>query len=173
MKRKKLFLYYLDPRNVSASVEKYGYTYNVKNTILAYLIVILLSAAAGAVFKLGVPGVCVVALYGMAMMPQVIVNSYKNMYEQKRFSDVNMYIEQILYSFRKTPKIITALQDVEKIISQDSPMRKCIKEAIQYILYEYSEENSLDTGLKIIEKNYKCQRLKASKHGKCTTSINH
>ena len=57
MKRKKLFLYYLDPRNVSASVEKYGYTYNVKNTILAYLIVILLSAAAGAVFKLGVPGV--------------------------------------------------------------------------------------------------------------------
>ncbi len=160
MKRKKLFLYYLDPRNVSASVEKYGYTYNVKNTILAYLIVILLSAAAGAVFKLGVPGVCVVALYGMAMMPQVIVNSYKNMYEQKRFSDVNMYIEQILYSFRKTPKIITALQDVEKIISQDSPMRKCIKEAIQYILYEYSEENSLDTGLKIIEKNYKCQRLK-------------
>lgn len=160
MKRNNLFLYYLDPRNVSAAIENYGYTYSVKNTIFIYLIVILLSAAEGFIFRLGAPGVCAVALYGMAMMPQVVVHSYKNMYEQKRFSDVNMYIEQILYSFRKTPKIITALQDVEKIISKDSPMRECIKEAIQYILYEYSEENSLETGLKIIEKAYKCQRLK-------------
>lgn len=160
MNRKKIFLYYLDPRNVSASIEKYGYAYSVKNTVVVYLIALLLSAAAGFVFKLGVPGICAVAVYGMAMMPQVIVNSYKNMYEQKRFSDVNMYIEQILYSFRKMPKIITSLQDVEKIISKDSPMRDCIKEAIRYILYEYSEENSLDAGLKMIERDYKCQRLK-------------
>lgn len=160
MKRKQRFLYYLDPRNVSASIERYGYTYSVKNTILVYLAVILLSAAAGFVFKLGVPGICAVALYGMAMLPQVIINSYKNMYEQKRFSDVNMYIEQVLYSFRKTPKIITALQDAEKIIAGDSPMRECIGEAVRYILYEYSEDNSLDTGLHMIEKNYQCQRLK-------------
>lgn len=160
MKRKTSFLYYLNPGNVSAAIKKYGYAYSIKNTIVIYIMIIILTVAGGFVFWLGPIEICVVAICGMAMMPRVVVNSYKNMYEQKRFSDVNIYIEQVLYSFKKTPKIITALQDAEKIIPKDSPMRDTISEAIQYILYEYSEENSLEKGLKIIERQYKCQRLK-------------
>ncbi len=158
--KKRSVLYYLNPRNVSAAVEQYGYTYHVKNTILVYLLVTLTSVIAGCIFKLTVPEILVVAVSGMAMIPKVIINSYKNMYEQKRFSDVNMYIEQMLYSFKKTPKIITALQDVGNIISKDSPMRCSIQEAIRYIRFDYSEEHSLDMGLKIIESKYQCQRLK-------------
>ncbi len=160
MKRKKSFLYYLNPGNVSAAIEKYGYTYNVKNTMLIYLIITVISAAGGFVFQLGPVEVCIVAVCGMAMMPRVIINSYKNMYEQKRFSDVNIYIEQVLYSFKKIPKIITALQDAEKIIPGDSPMRETINQAVEFILHDYSGENALDEGLKIIEQKYKCQRLK-------------
>ena len=160
MKRKTSFLYYLNPGNVSAAIKKYGYAYSIKNTIVIYIMIIILTVAGGFVFWLGPIEICVVAICGMAMMPRVVVNGYKNMYEQKRFSDVNIYIEQVLYSFKKTPKIITALQDAEKIIPKDSPMRDTISEAIQYILYEYSEENSLEKGLKIIERQYKCQRLK-------------
>lgn len=33
------------------------------------------------------------------------------MYQQKRFLDVTNYLEQLLYSFRKGPKILTSLQD--------------------------------------------------------------
>lgn len=158
-KTKISFWYYLNPKNVSAAIAKYGYTYRVKNTVFVYLAVTLASVAAGFVFRLDWIEIGMVALCGMETMPKIVVNSYKNMYEQKRFSDVNLYIEQILYSFKKKPKIITALQDVEKIIPKDSPMRDTIKKAIQYILYEYSEENSLEDGLKMIEAEYRCQRI--------------
>ena len=143
--KKRSVLYYLNPRNVSAAVEQYGYTYHVKNTILVYLLVTLTSVIAGCIFKLAVPEILVVAVSGMAMIPKVIINSYKNMYEQKRFSDVNMYIEQMLYSFKKTPKIISALQDVGNIISKDSPMRCSIQEAIRYINMKLDENDRATT----------------------------
>ena len=151
MKKKQSFLYYLNPKNVSAAIEKYGYTYRIRNTVLVYVLVLACSWAGGFVFRLSLPYICVIAVCGMAMMPKVVINSYKNMYEQKRFSDVNIYIEQVLYSFKKMPKIITALQDTQKIVPKDSPMRQVLREAVQYILYDYSEENSLEEGLKRIE----------------------
>ena len=160
MKNKKPFLYYLNPKNVSAAIETYGYTYRIKNTILVYLIVTVCSIAGGVVFQLDLLEIGIVAVCGMAMMPRIIINSYKNMYEQKRFSDVNIYMEQVLYSFKKTPKVVSALQDAEKIMPKDSPMRKILQEAVRYIMYEYSEENSLDNALKMIEQKYHCQRLK-------------
>lgn len=160
MKIKKSFLYYLNPKNVSAAIEKYGYAYNIRNTVLIYVIVTVISAAGGFVFRLDPVHICVAAVCGMAWMPKVVINSYKNMYEQKRFSDVNIYIEQVLYSFKKTPKIISALQDAQKIIPVDSPMQLAIQDAVQYILYDYSEENSLEEGLKLIEQKYRCQRIK-------------
>ena len=80
MKRKKPFLYYLNPKNVSAAIETYGYTYRIKNTIFVYLIVTVSSIFGGVVFKLDLPEVCIVAICGMAMMPRVIINSYNNMY---------------------------------------------------------------------------------------------
>lgn len=160
MRKKESFLYYLNPENVSAAVARYGYTYRIRNTVFVYLTVLAASGAAGFVFRLDFVEICVVALCGMSMVPRVIINSYRNMYEQKRFSDVNLYMEQVLYSFKKMPKIITSLQDVEKIMPKDSPMRSTIQEAIRYILYEYSEENSIEAGLKIIEQSYRCQRLR-------------
>lgn len=157
---RKTFFYYLNPKHVSAAVEEYGYTYRIGNTIFIYLMAAVLSIAGGVIFRLD--GVCVgvLAVCGMAMMPRVMINSYKNMYEQKRFSDVNLYIEQVLYSFKKTPRIITALQDVERILAEDSPMRRVVGEAVQYILHEYSEANSIEDGLRMIETKYRCQRLK-------------
>ena len=103
MKSKKPFLYYMNPKNVSAAIETYGYTYRIKNTILVYLIVTVCSIAGGVVFQLDLLEIGIVAVCGMAMMPRIIINSYKNMYEQKRFSDVNIYMEKVLKS---CPKIL-------------------------------------------------------------------
>lgn len=158
--RKKSFLYYLNPKHVSAAIETYGYAYSVKNTVLIYVLVCAVSAAGGVIFRLDAAEICTVALCGMAWMPKVVINSYKNMYEQKRFSDANLYIEQALYSFKKTPKIISALEDAEKIIPKDSPMQDVIGEAVRYILHDYSEENALEEGLKKIERKYACQRIR-------------
>lgn len=160
MKKRTVFFYYLNPHNVSAAIATYGYAYSVKNTILMYGIAAAISAACGFLFRLGAVDILALAVYAMAMLPRIMINSYKNMYEQKRFSDVNIYMEQTLYSFKKMPKIITALSDAEKIIAGDSPMRDTIQKAIRHIQHAGSGEHSLEDGLKMIEQDYRCQRLK-------------
>lgn len=89
MRKKKIsVLYYLNPKNVSAAIEQYGYTYHIRNTIFIYIFVAFLSVAGGFIFKLGAAEICIVAVCAMAMLPKAVVNSYKNMYEQKE----NIYI---------------------------------------------------------------------------------
>ena len=111
------FFYYINPKNVSSVIEMYGYAYSIKNTILVYLAVIAAACALGFVFRLPPGYVAVVAMAGIFYAPKIIINSYRGMYEQKRFSDVNIYIEQMLYSFRKNPIILTALQDAGRAIA--------------------------------------------------------
>ena len=121
MKRKTSFLYYLNPGNVSAAIKKYGYAYSIKNTIVIYIMIIILTVAGGFVFWLGPIEICVVAICGMAMMPRVVVNGYKNMYEQKRFSDVNIYIEQVLYSFKKHQRLLPRCRMRKKLYRKILP----------------------------------------------------
>lgn len=154
------FFYYINPKNVSSTVEMYGYTYSVKNTIAVYLAVIAASCAMGFVFRLPFGYIAVVAAAGIFYAPKIIINGYKGMYEQKRFSDVNIYIEQLLYSFRKNPIILTALQDAGRAIAKDSPMRGVIERAVEHMKYDLGSEHAYEEGLKIIEDAYKCQRIR-------------
>ena len=82
MKKKQSFLYYLNPKNVSAAIEKYGYTYRIRNTVLVYVLVLACSWTGGFVFRLSLPYICVIAVCGMAMMPKVVINSYKKAIER-------------------------------------------------------------------------------------------
>lgn len=153
------FFYYLNPKNVSSAIALYGYTYSVKNTILVFLAVIAIACGLGILFRLSAGYIAVIALVGMACVPKVIINSYQNMYEQKRFSDVNIYIKQLLYSFRKNPIILTALQDAAKAIPNDSPMREVIDKAVNHILYDYAEHAS-EEAFRMIEEAYPCPRVR-------------
>ena len=154
------FFYYINPKNVSSVIEMYGYAYSIKNTILVYLAVIAAACVMGFVFRLPPGYVAVVAMAGIFYAPKIIINSYRGMYEQKRFSDVNIYIEQMLYSFRKNPIILTALQDAGRAIAKDSPMKEVIERAIEHIKYDLESDHAYEEGLKIIEEAYKCQRIR-------------
>ena len=85
IRKKAPFLYYLNPGNVSAAIATYGFTYQVKNTVLVYLAVMAQSVSEGCLIRLGIHGVCIVTARPMSINPRVIINIYLNMYEQKRF----------------------------------------------------------------------------------------
>lgn len=153
------FFYCLNPKNVSSAIAVYGYTYSVKNTVLVFLAVIAIACGLGILFRLPAGYMAVIALAGMACVPKVIINSYRNMYEQKRFTDVNIYIKQLLYSFRKNPIIVTALQDASEAVPEDSPMKAVIDRAVDHILNSYSK-NASGEGLAMIEEAYPCQRIR-------------
>lgn len=75
-----------------------------------------------------------------------------------KFHDVVLYMEQIIYSFKKQPKIRLALSDAQKVSS--NRMKEIIEEVIVNIDSKMTDkiyEESLD----IIRQEYDCKRLRS------------
>ena len=78
--------------------------------------------------------------------------------QQRRFADANIYMEQVLYSFRKNHKILSALTDVERLFPRGT-MKSCIGDALSYIRDTYGEGQVLEKALNRIEREYPAQRI--------------
>ncbi len=92
-------------------------------------------------------------LAGMALLPFLIRNAYRNRYFQQKFSDLNVYMEQFLYSFQNTRKVLTTLEDTAELFDEGE-MKHTIQAARDHILYTYNEANFQEKGLGILEENY-------------------
>lgn len=87
-----------------------------------------------------------------------------------KFHDAILYMEQIIYSFKKQPKIRMALSDAQKVSS--NRMKEIIEEVIVNIDSKITE-NIYEESLDIIKNEYDCKRLsslhefiiKIEKHG--------
>lgn len=75
-----------------------------------------------------------------------------------RFKDAVMYMEQMIYSFKKQPKIRLALQDAGKIGSDE--VKELLEEVIVNIDTKESD-NIYEDSLRLIEKEYKCKRIRS------------
>lgn len=77
--------------------------------------------------------------------------------EKKKFNDVDVYLHQMAYSFQRTPKINVALEDTAKVLNGN--MKHTVEKAI--CMLECSQSDTVyQEALKIIEKEYKCPRIK-------------
>lgn len=155
--------YYALPWNLRKEIALYGYSFSAKHIAFIYAVVILLGVFLGKLFKLpGILWYIPLILSGMLFSPKIVRNSYKNKYEFARFSDVNTYVEQMLYAFKNSQKILTALGDVRILFPEGSPMRSVIDEAYTMI-QEPDTECAGDIekcALRIIEKRYPNQHIK-------------
>ena len=103
MKKKKYFknLKLLNPKNLAKEVHVYGYHFSWRTHTLTILCSLLGISAIAVLFKLKPMFFGITILVLGIILPVFILNMYKSMYEQKRFSDAVTYSEQILYSFQK------------------------------------------------------------------------
>lgn len=123
-----------NPKNLQTEVSKYGYSFSIKKFYLSILAAFAAAIGVGILFKLDIPFILLIFIVCMLCLPSLLLTSYKNMYESKRFHDVSNYMEQLLYSFRRKKKILTSLEDVLFAFESDKgPMRGLIQEAIDYI----------------------------------------
>ncbi len=143
-------------------LRKYGYEFTWKKGILTYLGGVAFSVGLGLFFHLD--GVYLVILCGacLFMLPFFLRNLYENRYEQKNFMDANTYMEQFLYSFQKSGKILTTLHDVSSIFGPGD-MKNEIEKAIDYIENTYDESDVESRGLALISKAYPASQI-ASMH---------
>lgn len=130
-----------------------GYTFTWKRGILTYGGVIGLSLLLGVFFRLSGGYVAVLCVFCILMLPFFIRNLYRQKYEQQRFAEVNIYMEQFLYSFQKSGKILTTLEDVASLFSQGQ-MYSLLQQAISFIRHTYGEDQVSEKALDLIGEEY-------------------
>lgn len=162
MREKKLWgnLKLLHPKNLEKEVHVYGYHFSWKSNMVWMVGALLGISAVGILFQLRLLCFSIVAAAVLLVLPVLVLDMYRRMYEQKRFSDVCAYMEQMLYAFQKTGKVVSALKETREIFSEGQ-MRRCIEEAVLHMELgrARSERGILKESLQIIEDCYRCRKL--------------
>lgn len=151
-----------NPLNLQKEVQAFGYNFRWSSYALVMGGVLLLAAAIGIFFKLQMVCIGIVLLAVILVLPLLVMDAYKRMYEQKRFADVTDYMEQVLYSFRKEHKVLAALRDCREVMA-DGMMKRAIDDAVRYMeAGEIKTEKGLIVeALSLIEEHYSCEKIHA------------
>lgn len=154
----------LNPKNLQKEVHVYGYNYSWQMHLTLNVCSLLGILAIGILFRLKPGCLAVVMLAVTAALPVLVRDMYKRAYEQKRFADVTTYMEQMLYAYPKSGKVISALRETREIF-EEGQMRDKIDEALAYLEagWAHTEKGVLREALERIEEPYRCVKL-ASVH---------
>lgn len=150
----------LHPKNLAREVHVYGYHFSWKSHVALMLGALAGISSVGILFQLKPIHFFVVISAVVLALPVLVLDMYKKMYEQKRFSDVTSYMEQMLYSFQKTGKVASALKESREIFG-DGRMRSCIDAAILHMKLgnPRSVRGVIGESLRMIEVHYGCKKL--------------
>lgn len=151
----------LNPKNLQKEIDEYGYSFSIGKYMVFILAAISSAIICGLIFSLKWYFVLLPAIAGILSLPSLILSGYKNMYEHKRFLDVSDYMEQILYSFKNTNKILHALRDTQTLYEAGGKMHSTIQRAVEYIERGTEENDLYREAFSIIEEEYPCKRLRS------------
>ena len=117
MKKLKEIFSYFNPKLFKQEVHRYNADINagqfLKFLLFSYVGLIVFMI----IFKLKLPYMIAILVLATLFLPSVFIMNLKNLYEIRKFESVNSYLEQLLYSFRRQPKILTALQEYITFVS--------------------------------------------------------
>lgn len=157
------WLWLLNPNNLAKEIHVYGYDFSWITHALFILGSIIGISAIGLLYKLRPEYLFIAIVAAIALIPVCIEQIYKQMFEQKRFADVLEYMEQMLYSFQKSGKILTALQETRRNFN-DGNMKACIDKAIEHITNGKTFDSNAvleKEALEMIEEKYMCDKIVA------------
>ena len=141
------------PKLLWDELKRYGYVFSVKRSILMYGMAVAFALLCGKFFRLERMYLLILCLWCACLFPFFLRNLYRNRYGQRQFVEINNYMEQFLYSFQKSGKILVTLKDVEKLFA-NGMMHTRIQEAIAYIEDTYDEDHVEKKALAMIEREY-------------------
>lgn len=147
-------------KNLEKEVHKYGYHWSWKSHVLLTAGALLGICAIGLVFQLRMEYLAVILIVTLFLLPVFVIDVFRKMFEQKRFSDAATYMEQMLYSFQKSGKILIALKETRELF-EEGQMREVIQEAIWYVERGSAESEGgiLREAFQLIENAYGCRKL--------------
>lgn len=162
MNKKKMIRFFkrLNPKELAMEVHVYGYDFSWKTHIHVLICSLLGIGVVGILFKLKTTYMIVLITLMIFMLPVFVLYAYKRMFEQKRFADVAVYVEQMLYSFQKNGKVLASLKETGEVF-EEGRMKEAIEDAIACLELgvSKSEKGALREAVEIIEKAYPSRKL--------------
>lgn len=162
MKKIKQFFSYFNPRKFNQEIHRYNADISnwqfIKFLLATYVGLIVFMI----IFKLHIPYMAVILGVVTLFLPSIFLLNLRTGYEIKRFESVNAYLEQLLYSFRRKPKVLTALQDTVLLFQEEenTELREVIEQAIEHIQNPEGNGDVYEEAFEIIEKDFGCKRMK-------------
>lgn len=126
---------------------------------MIYLIGFVITYFLHVLLKLNWEVTLVVLLFVILAIP-----FHKKLYQkakenQNRFFEVSLYLDTILYAFTKEEKVDRAVEDVSLTLPEGN-MKELVEKALDYIKMTFDEVQVVEEALRMIEKEYPCQRIK-------------
>lgn len=89
---------------MSDELREYGYVFSAKKSVLLYSVAAFSMLLLGRFFALPFFYRLILVSSLVIILPFFIRNAAKNRFIQQRFSDTSIYIEQFLYSFKRSKR---------------------------------------------------------------------
>ena len=145
---------------LTKEIHGYGFEYRMSDFLKVAVLCLVGLIIAGVIYKLEFfPHILILIAVAVALLPGIISEQFKFVYEQQRFADATDYMEQMIYAFIKKPKIIQALTDTKELC--EGRMTQCVGKAITYIQRGMYRKNLYQEAFDIIEAEYGCERMSA------------
>jgi hypothetical protein len=130
---------------------------------MTYFIAFIIVYALHVLLKLNWYMTAVLCVFAVFMVPR-----HKRRYEvfkknKRRFFEASGYLDTLLYSFVKEEKVVLAISDVSQTLAQGE-MKKLVEKAFDYMQMTFNKIEVLEEGLRMIEAEYPCQRIKDVHH---------
>lgn len=158
--KKEKILWLINPRHLQQRIDEYGYYFSMGNYLFSLLVSLAGIFICGSVFSLHWYLTILVIFLWLMLLPGMILDGYKNMYEHKKFLEAADYMEQMLYSFKTEGKILAALRDTYRLFSEGR-MKHAISQAIECIEAGVYERDLYQEALAKIEQQYPGRRMSA------------
>lgn len=159
-RKKEKIWWLLNPKQLQQQIDEYGYYFSMGNYVLSLVISLAGIFVCGMVFSLRWYLTVAVVVLWMILLPGMILDGYKNMYEHKKFLEAADYMEQILYSFKMEGKILAALRDTASLFTAGR-MYMAINETIVYIENGVYEKDLYQEAFSKLEMQYPGRRMAA------------
>ena len=159
MNKKKNAIGLLLYKNLAAEMAAYGEKLTLKKLMMEYLKMTVICLITGYIYRLPLWGYAIIIITALLLVPFIMLNNVKSMYETKRCHDVMRYYEKMLANFRNEQKVYTSLIETEKIFP-DGEMKGVIQAAINYIETTNETGKVEEKALQLIEDAYPVERIR-------------
>lgn len=105
---------------------------------MTYILILFLTYVLHLLLKLNWVCTAVVLVFLLVMQHFHRIKDQRFQEARKRFLDVSLYIDTLLYSFLKEQKIIRAFEDVKSTLA-DGHMKETVSRALDHMMLTFDE----------------------------------